>query len=225
MKIDSTLPEPEVNPDPCRFCAPPDADRIILTSQNFYVMLSLGPMVEGYALVIARHHVECCAAIPSSQLDEFTTVVCAVQHAQHLVYGSSRYYEHGRTGSCLPNAEGERHCHHAHLHCVPLPLDVFSAVARDYPIVGLPSWEAVLGKYKAAPEPYLLVEKEALPAMAVVPQKIPRQYLRTVVAKAIGEPHLADWAAFQGWDLIKAARVRLAPVLQQVARELCVLTL
>lgn len=34
----------------CRFCYPPEKERILYATENFYVMASLGPIVEGYLL-------------------------------------------------------------------------------------------------------------------------------------------------------------------------------
>lgn len=201
----------------CRFCKPPDRERIILSTPNFYVMLSLGPIVEGYSLIISRAHTDCCAAIPPAHLQEFLAILGALQTAQVTVFGTSKYYEHGRTGSCLPNARGEPHCHHAHLHCVPVAFDMFSRVTQSYPLTTLPSWEELLTEYAATPQPYLLVEREGKPSFAPVPDRIPRQFLRTVVADLIGEPHLSDWAAFQGWDRILLAKSRLEATLRRTA--------
>ena len=40
----------------CRFCNPPEKERILMETDNFYVMVSLGPIVEGYLLIVAKKH-------------------------------------------------------------------------------------------------------------------------------------------------------------------------
>lgn len=39
----------------CRFCYPPEKERILYTTENFYVMASLGPIVEGYLLIVSKN--------------------------------------------------------------------------------------------------------------------------------------------------------------------------
>lgn len=182
-------------------------------------MLSLGPIAEGYTLIITRQHIECCAALPAMYLSEFLAILKAVSSVQNRLYGASIYYEHGRTGSCLPDARGEPHCHHAHLHCVPVAYEMRREVEHDYPTETLPGWSELLERYERSPQPYLLVEDEGRPSIAVVPERIPRQYLRTLAAKHVGEEHLADWGAFQGWERISRAKETMTSPLIEAARK------
>lgn len=47
----------------CRFCYPPEKERILYATENFYVMASLGPIVEGYLLIVSKKHIPACANI------------------------------------------------------------------------------------------------------------------------------------------------------------------
>lgn len=200
----------------CRFCYPPDQDRIILKTHNFYVMLSLGQIVEGYMLIVSNEHIACCADISADYLSEFEDILGITQQAQREVYGASCFYEHGRSGSCLPDARGEPHCHHAHLHVVPTNVNVASAVAASYPGQLLSSWSSLHDLYKIDGAPYVLAQSHDAILHASVPDKIPRQFLRTIVAKGEGEPFLADWVAFPQYQVISRAVEQLRPVVARL---------
>src|SRR5947209_11607089 len=116
----------------CRFCIRPDPDRIVVTTDNFYVMMSLGPLVEGYTLLVSRKHISCCAEIADANLQEFNAWEGIVKEAQNKAYGQSVVYEHGRTGSCLHLSEA--HCYHAHLHMVPTGFSLAFSTAMSSPV-------------------------------------------------------------------------------------------
>ena len=55
----------------CRFCYPPEKERILYVTENFYVMASLGPIVEGYLLIVSKKHIPACANIPNEIFQEY----------------------------------------------------------------------------------------------------------------------------------------------------------
>lgn len=198
------------NPD-CRFCTLPDPDRIVAKSDNFAVMLSLGPIVEGYAVITSRAHHNCCASMPPEELGELRTIQLAISAAQCEVYGSSLYFEHGRSGACVPEGHGEDHCFHAHLHVVPTELDLFNCVSAEYTLEIMPTWSEWSSNYSRTGSPYIAVqagEQEEV-GVATDPAALPRQYLRTRLAELAGEPHLADWQAFPGHASITSGLTRI----------------
>ena len=70
----------------CRFCNPPDKDRILYETENFYVMLSLGPIVEGYTLLVTKQHVGCCADIPDALMEEFIYLYNKIKNILILIF-------------------------------------------------------------------------------------------------------------------------------------------
>jgi diadenosine tetraphosphate (Ap4A) HIT family hydrolase len=200
----------------CRFCLLPDRDRVVLETDNFAVVMSLGAIVEGYALVVSRTHFSCSAEIPAEQQDEFRSLVDLVEDAQRELYGVSSLYEHGRSGACLAEGQGEDHCYHAHLHAVPIP-SIRDRVAAAYPLENFKSFLAVHERYEENGEPYLLVGDEQGIGVAWDPQNLPRHYLRSVAATSMGEEHLGDWVAFPQPRVIRDGVARFAPVLRDKA--------
>ncbi len=208
----------------CRFCILPDKDRIVASTKNFTVMLSLGPIVEGYVVVVSREHYSCCAALPPALLAELRAVQLAVSRAQIETYGQSMYFEHGRSGACVPEGHGEDHCFHAHLHVVPATPPLLSAVEAEYPVQRKESWADWRDWYENSGLPYLAVQADQAQeagsvGVVVDPPDLPRQYLRSRFAELMGVEHLSDWAAFPSPDVIAAGVMRSREPIRRSLRE------
>lgn len=180
------------------------------------VIMGLGPLVEGYCLIITKEHQSCCAAIPSGHLPEFRYVLAAVQASQQLVFGSSLFFEHGRNGGCLPNGHDDDLCYHAHLHVIPSTINLAAAVRADYATDSLPSWEQVVLSNKRRIVPYLVVQDGPELAYVPDPQGLPGRYLRTKAAKLLfGDSLLADWQAFPAYDTVRSGKALLEDTLRK----------
>ena len=58
----------------CRFCYPPEKERILYATENFYVMASLGPIVEGYLLMASRDAYLLCLSLHQVKSFRFSSV-------------------------------------------------------------------------------------------------------------------------------------------------------
>src|SRR5947209_721480 len=85
----------------CRFCVPPQKERILYETDNFYVMLSLGAFVEGYVLINSKTHEDCCAAFDDKMGPEFDELFQKTKAILLKSYGACLCFEHGRAGACL----------------------------------------------------------------------------------------------------------------------------
>lgn len=197
--------------DDCRFCTVPEPDRVLARTENLFVMLSLGPIVPGYCLVITRQHHPCAASVVG---DELVTVLEAVRRSLVQAYGSALVFEHGRSGSCLPGAHGEHHCHHAHVHLCPSTAPLAGQLTQDME-TRVMTWETLGEWYAETGTPYVMVERGPGELLVAAPEAVPRQYLRTRLAELHGAPELADYVTFQGWDDIRAARDVVGPILRE----------
>jgi len=190
----------------CRFCNPQEKERILYESDNFYLMLSLGPIVEGYCLLISKEHYSCCAAISSGLIAEFKEIYLKVKSILIEEYGSCICYEHGRAGACLIPMEGNKHCFHAHMHFVPMATDLNYLVQRDYDEVTLDSLDSFFEVYTTNnSKPYLYVEDSNSKNIYFIDTVIRRQYLRHKAAVSIEKENLWNWIEHQGWDSINSA--------------------
>jgi len=195
----------------CRLCHPPDQDRILLKTQNFYVMLSLGPIVEGHFLIVSNEHFECCAELQGGIAEEFDEIVEKVKLILCQQYGNVLLFEHGRSGSSLLPSSPDKHCFHAHLHCVPTSVDLAAVVECEFSSVSLNSWYNLRSIYQNQPRDYLFIEHDNQKRMFFVNREIRRQYLRYKLATVLGVEKLADWLKVPGWRKIWKAKKRLSP--------------
>lgn len=193
----------------------PEPWRIVGQTNRFVVLMGLGPIIEGYVIIITRPHLSCCAAISEEWLDEFECLIKAVQEAQVTIYGASLFFEHGRTGSCVPEGHGQDVCYHAHLHLLPINLDLKGLVAEDYTMRDLKAWTEVRGQYVVNDDPYILVQDRNLIGYVAAPEKLPKRYLRTKVAAVLSDPVLADWEAFPSYNLVRCGKRRLGSELKR----------
>lgn len=194
----------------CRFCNPPEKERILYENDNFYIMLSLGPIVEGYTLLVSKKHIGCCADIQDELYNEYIFLYQKIKSILKSTYGNVICYEHGRSGSCLIPIEGSKHCFHAHMHFIPVDTKLNELVSFDFKNSVLLKDLSQLRKYFLLnASRYLFVEDEE--SMKIYPniEKIRRQYLRFKTAKAINKEELYDWVKYQGWDEIYNAKMKL----------------
>ncbi|PWG79283.1 HIT family protein [Pararcticibacter amylolyticus] len=195
----------------CRFCDPPDNERILYQTDNFYVMLSLGPIVEGYCLVISKDHVSCCAGISKDQQNEFIELYDKVKSILTDVYGHCICYEHGRAGACLIPIEGSKHCYHAHMHFVPVSLDLNRIVELEYDPTRIQGFDNFFRIYDDCGRPPYLYIDDGESNFYVIKEQLRRQYLRYKTASFLGKRHLWNWIEHQGWEIIKSGFGVLSP--------------
>lgn len=198
------------NPDVCRFCHPPDRSRILFESKHFYVMLSLGPISEGYLLINSKLHFDCCGTFVDEIAQEFDQVVTEVQRIQIQVYGQCIFFEHGRAGSCLQYSEPSTHCFHAHMHCVPISININRHIANTQNPIYLQSFKQFREVYQKNKNPYLFVSDDEM-KIHFIKSDIRKQYLRYLVSAELGRGELWDWVTYQRWDVISTARNKLQP--------------
>lgn len=199
----------------CRFCFLPEPWRVVWSTENFNVQMGLGPLAEGYALILSKSHFSCCAQLPEAHGAEFDDLVRLVREAQLSLYGESLMFEHGRSGGCLPPGNGEDLCYHAHLHFLPAAVSLADSIAADFHTLTLADWAAVRRRYALTGRPYLLAENGSGIAYAETPDKIRSRYLRRIAAAALGVPELEDWIAFPSYPVVQAGRDSLA---QEIGR-------
>lgn len=211
------MPERKLSVPGCVFCSP-DASRVIHSDGNFYIMLSLGPVVEGYSLLVSRAHFDCCANIPSSHRGEFLYLKKQVRRLLGEIYGACLFYEHGRVGTSLTIADSNILCYHAHLHCVPTGADMQSEISSCLEPLPLASWEQLHDIYMEHGE-YLYLEDSGQNQYAyIVNKSIPRQFLRRVLAKLTGHLNRANWREYQGYPLVYTAKKKLEKAMSETLK-------
>lgn len=196
--------------DGCRFCFPPERERILYETGHFYVMVSLGLVVEGYLLIVSKEHIGACLHLPQRYLEEFIGLKELVKAKLIAAYGSCIFYEHGKIGTSLLGKD-HHHCFHAHLHCVPVSIQLNSIIEQDIPqnIETFSFGNAIKSAEKV--ERYLYVEDDRC-KIYIPSHKIRSQYLRFKLGEAIGAQDRWDWVNNQNWPLIEKTISVLKPL-------------
>jgi len=188
-------------------------------NERAYAMLSLGPIVPGYVLVISKFHIPCSAALSGMDAHEFDRLVANTRRILRMTYGHVALYEHGQLGSCMHEDAPipQTHCYHAHMHCVPTSVNVGRLVEEDFPPTIVNSWEELRTIYRATGTPYLFTETDCK-RVFFIEKKIRSQYLRHKLASALCDATLADWVAVPGWESIRKAKHDLRLPFAELAR-------
>jgi ATP adenylyltransferase len=102
----------------------------LLESPNFVVLPSLGALVEGWLLIVPKHHFVSFGEIPDTVTSEFVNLKAATCEIIRQVYGTVCAFEHGPSRAGCNVGCG---VDHAHVHLVPLEFDLAAAVAPHLP--------------------------------------------------------------------------------------------
>jgi len=121
----------------CRMCSnlgihtpADDWDKPLLESENFAALPSLGALVEGWLLLVPRRHFISVGALPQPLLREMEEMKRLLCSAVEENYGQACIFEHGPSkANCAVGCGVD----HAHLHVVPVPFDLASAMAPYLP--------------------------------------------------------------------------------------------
>lgn len=199
--------------DGCLFCN--RTEGVLLRTDNLFVQLDDAPLVEGHVLVMPERHFPSIADMPRELADDFDLVCERLSRIYHDEYGDFMLFEHGRTGHCIRRNPGERICHHAHVHVLPLPAEMVDRVSVGQR-TAFTSW-AEVAELAGDIEGYLVAGAGGSTDRYFYPvtRPLPSHYLRTVAAEFVGDVELADWEQMLGSErstrLIDVAKGRLVP--------------
>ncbi|MDI6737724.1 MAG: HIT family protein [Nanoarchaeota archaeon] len=170
----------------CAFCDRKSLESQIITeTKNFFVMPTMGQIVEGYSLIIPKKHVLCYGLLSEKMLDEYLELKEKIDKAATAAYQKPMYFEHGIVGQTVP---------HALIHCVPSDRDLFQRLLlRNYSIKEKRVIESEKDLRQVVRDfgPYYFYEFNGLKmAFDVDSHEAP---LRMALASVLGMPELADW--------------------------------
>lgn len=181
-------------------------DAPLLSTDNFLVVPALGQFVNGYLMIIARDHVLNNGLLSEDLYPELENVKNEVAAVLTQAFGPPIFFEHGpasRThtaGCCID---------HAHIHAVPVPVNLPAYLAKHFPYRSICSL-AELKDAAIARKPYLFVETTPKERYVFQVGIIPRQYLRQVICALLGMPELWDWRRYPFHDRISETVHRIA---------------
>jgi ATP adenylyltransferase len=189
----------------CKFIEPQQS-RIIYETINFIVLPSLGSFVEGYLLICPKFHIPSFASIELDKLHELKSLISEVKRVVNNNYGSSVIFEHGVT-SCGLKAGG---CiDHAHLHIVPVDLDITTILESSFQTHVLTDWDR-LNEYQN--EAYLLAQSpNGRMLITELHNNVPSQFFRRHIASFLEIEERWDWGAYHGATEMIETIQRLRP--------------
>ena len=112
-------------------------------------------------------------------------------------YQSPLFFEHGpassmkRGGCCIE---------HAHIHAVPVKVDLVEDIRQHFECKEINSFESLNQQYESR-MPYLFFEdNEGKRYLFNVTSTIPSQYIRQLIAVKMGKQERWDWRIYYGLD-------------------------
>ena len=171
----------------CVFCDKSKfEERLVGETKDFWIIATLGQISNsGYELLVPKRHVECIGAMKKKEVEILEKLLTKAREALTKEYGvQGIIFEHGIVGQTIK---------HAHLHLIPEICSITGKIYRDFPdndLIWFPPTELsklFLKTYAARKEPYLFWQDSISDTYKVVwNPPAPPQYLRTVVAEALG---------------------------------------
>lgn len=188
--------------DNCRLCLDQRSRAVenfwnapLAESENFWVLPSLGALVEGWLLVVPKDHYLCMGAMPDILLEEMSLIASEVGDLIKTRYGQVCKFEHGPAQGQLNVGCG---VDHAHMHILPVQQNLISASERYLPEGS--HWNRAqlydCSKVHRNGESYLYLEQEHGNAYIATHNGFASQILRRAVADSLQKPQEYDWKQY-----------------------------
>lgn len=172
-------------------------NKILYESNNFVVFPSLGQIVEGYLLIAPKKHLIATGEIPTELYPELNSVYQKVKKVLSDVYESPLFFEHGPISQ---NKRGGCCIEHAHFHAVPVKVDILEDLAKHFKYKGIKTFSGIRKQFKKG-VPYFYYESNlGKRYLFEIPEIVPSQYIRKIIAYKIGKPERWDWRICLGLD-------------------------
>jgi diadenosine tetraphosphate (Ap4A) HIT family hydrolase len=181
----------------CPFCDRRQfEERLIAEVDGFYIIATLGQITDGgYVLLFPKEHVSCEGDYSEKQIHKANVALTCIEEFLFKEYkpASLTRFEHGIVGQTVK---------HAHLHVLPVGLDLMPRIKKDFPMSPLDSFadvkKTLFELYQEKKSPYLSwgIEDETgegVKDWVCWNPPAPPQYLRIITAEALGRPERANW--------------------------------
>ncbi|MBI2624914.1 MAG: HIT domain-containing protein [Candidatus Nealsonbacteria bacterium] len=166
-------------------------ERIVGENEYFFIVATLGQISNGgYVLLIPKRHVCCLGAMEEYEVEYLEAAQKKISAALSKEYtvGSLTVFEHGILGQTIK---------HAHLHYLPEACSITERIRRGFPgneISIILSLSELQRLYKEKQEPYLFwTDSGREMNVCWNPFSVPPQYLRLIIAEALGRPERGNW--------------------------------
>ena len=170
--------------------------RVMVESDSFAVIPSLGPLAPGHSLLCPRRHIRSFTQLTPDLDREYERVKRSLRRRLAALYEAEVHvFEHG-----MADGRGRTLCtvDHAHVHFVPLPQSCAAPAEPDRDPRWMP-FDGSLPKLRsiAAGREYIVYETGTGSARILAGEagELESQYMRKVLARALGRSDEWDWRA------------------------------
>ena len=196
----------------CRFCWPLDQKNkslLLKQSKNFYIMASIGSMVEGFLLLCSKKHYSSCGNLPSGLYSEFNSLKKEIKDIFTKVYDGYTFFEHGKIKGCCSQNGDSAHCFHAHLQALSIGMNILpQLITRLGNPIEISSHQEIIKVIKETP--YLYYETSKGAYVWPAPLNLEQQFFRMVLARQLRIPQkVANWKVTPDWEKAKAIQKKL----------------
>jgi len=175
-------------------------DYTILETSNFVVVPTVGALVAGWVLIIAKQHYICAGELSPSLIKELEELKAKVKSIVEPIFGKLTIFEHG---PAEPNLSVGCTVDHIHIHLAPLKFDLLTKTESFIKLnwIKCDSLEYTNSFYDSGLS-YLYLELPNGLNYIATDEKIPSQLFRQVIAKEIGKPNEYNWRQFDQLDIV-----------------------
>jgi pyruvate kinase len=180
--------------------------RIIHQTPHFLVFPPLGQFVEGGLLITTREHFISMAELPSSYYGELEALMAETADVLLAHYGCRPvFFEHAPLS---PGDKGTCCVDHAHLNVFPVAVDVHKHL-KKFPHAAIDRMEELASPtYRG--RAYLFVQGGDGRRNVYQAGIVPSQYIRKIIATALGMPERWHWREYLGLDELKHTMATLS---------------
>jgi diadenosine tetraphosphate (Ap4A) HIT family hydrolase len=177
-------------------------NKVIFENKNFIAIPALGQFIEGYLLIISKRHLTSMALLNSDEFQDLEKIKTEVSTKFKPYYGTPIFFEHGSTSG---DSISGNSITHAHLHAVGTNICLISRLKDHFVMKKLTTYDDLksLGRDEKS---YLYYENtNGSKWSCIVDKKIPSQFLRKLLADAVGfRKDEWDWKIFAFHEKIEA---------------------
>ena len=189
----------------CRYCDLNKHEPLMIESNAGYVVPSIGAMVEGWLLVFPKRHVLALSELTNDEWVEFQSLVGLARASSEGEFGPTILFEHGSAGVGRAAACG---VNHAHMHVVPLKIDLRAAISECSKDVGTYEWSRVTDRPDSVLEQDYLYVSDDTGDWVARSSWLPGQVVRRAIARFLGL-EVWDWKVDAHLDLVESTRRKL----------------
>jgi ATP adenylyltransferase len=187
-------------------------DYTLAESASFVALPTIGAIVPGWILIAPKTHCLALAALDDETLRELWHFESEVRSLVEYEFGEVAIFEHGPS---KPSSLVGCGVDHAHLHIVPIQLDLLAEASRLYPHI---KWEAIddlsaASEHHKAGRSYLYFRQPNVRNehfLATSSDGFSSQLFRRVIANGAGLHDQWDWKAFPQVNNMEATCKRMA---------------